>query len=167
MVTTSEGCVSGWSVIGVVSAGIMPGVFALLTRWCVHGDKRICVDAVGVDDVWFVFVGVGVIFLHWYRFVLLIFVRPLYGFLERFSSIVLYSVLYGWVSFLLFLLFTSDFQLALWNVWGKKLPVPMCGIHLLMVYVISTLCSPRMVVCNTMHLWPLVPKLFLFLVGWR
>ena len=61
MVTPSEGCVSGWSVGGFGSAGIMTGVFDLVMRWCVHGAKRICVDAVGVDEVWFGFVGVGVI----------------------------------------------------------------------------------------------------------
>ena len=48
MVTPSEGCVIGWSGGGVGSAGIMPGVFYLVTRWCVHGAKRICVGSVGV-----------------------------------------------------------------------------------------------------------------------
>ena len=51
MVTTSEGCVNGRFYGGVGSTGIIPVVFALVTRWCVRGDKRICVGAVGVDDV--------------------------------------------------------------------------------------------------------------------
>ena len=62
MVTPSEGCVSGWSDGGVGSTGMMPGVFAIVTRWCVHGTKRICVGAVCVDEIWVVFVGVGVTF---------------------------------------------------------------------------------------------------------
>ena len=61
-VKPSESCVSGWSGGGVGSTGIMPGLFALVTRWYVHGAKCICVGAVGVDEVWFVVVGVGVIF---------------------------------------------------------------------------------------------------------
>ena len=35
-------------------------MFDLVTRWRVHGSKRICVGAVGVDDVWVVFVSVDV-----------------------------------------------------------------------------------------------------------
>ena len=35
-------------------------MFDLVTRWRVRGSKRICVGAVGVDDVWVVFVGVDV-----------------------------------------------------------------------------------------------------------
>ena len=49
MVTPSEGCVIGWSGGGVGSASILPGVFALVTRWCVRGAKIICVGYVGVD----------------------------------------------------------------------------------------------------------------------
>ena len=49
MVTPSEGCVIGWSGGGVGSAGIMPGMFDLVTRWCVRGAKHICVGSVGVD----------------------------------------------------------------------------------------------------------------------
>ena len=45
---------------GVGSIGSMPGVFYLVTHWCVCGSKRIFVGAVGVDDVWVVFFGVGV-----------------------------------------------------------------------------------------------------------
>ena len=41
MVTPSEVCVIGWSGGGVGSAGIMPGVFALIMCWCVCGAKRI------------------------------------------------------------------------------------------------------------------------------
>ena len=33
-------------------------MFALLVCLCVSGDKCICVDAVGADDVWVVCVGV-------------------------------------------------------------------------------------------------------------
>ena len=58
MVTPSEGCVNGMFSEGVVSTGIIPGVFALVTRWCVRGAKRICVGVIGVDDVWVVCVGV-------------------------------------------------------------------------------------------------------------
>ena len=75
--------------------GIIPGVFALVTRWCVHGTKRICVGAVCVDEIWVVFVGVGVIFMYWYQFILLIGVRPLHGVLDRFYSLFLSSVLHG------------------------------------------------------------------------
>ena len=55
MVTPSEGCVIGWSGGGVGSASILPGVFALVTRWCVCGANQICVGDVGVDDVWVIF----------------------------------------------------------------------------------------------------------------
>ena len=51
MVTPSEGCVNGMLYIGVFPTGIIPGMFALVARWCVHGSKHICVGAVGVDDV--------------------------------------------------------------------------------------------------------------------
>ena len=60
MVTPSEGCVNGMSSGGVSSIVSMPGVFDLVTHWCMCGSKRICVGAVGVDDVWVVFFGVGV-----------------------------------------------------------------------------------------------------------
>ena len=49
MVTPSEGCVIGWSGGGLGSAGIMPSVFDLVTRWCVRVAKRIGVGSVGVD----------------------------------------------------------------------------------------------------------------------
>ena len=45
---------------GVGSIGSMPGVFDLVTHWCMCGSKRIFVGAVGVDDVWVVFVSVDV-----------------------------------------------------------------------------------------------------------
>ena len=51
----------------------MPGVFALVKILCVCGDKLICVGAVGVDEVWVGFVCGGVIFLQWYRLLLLFF----------------------------------------------------------------------------------------------
>ena len=41
MVTTSEGCVIVCSNIGVGSVGIMPGLFARVTLWCVRGAKSI------------------------------------------------------------------------------------------------------------------------------
>ena len=41
IVTPSEACVSAWSDGGVVSVGIMSGVLAHVTRWCVRGAKRI------------------------------------------------------------------------------------------------------------------------------
>ena len=53
------------------------------------GAEFICVGAVDVDEVWFVVVGVGVIFQHWHQIVLLIVVRPLHGVLERFGSLLL------------------------------------------------------------------------------
>ena len=49
MVTPSEVCVIGWSGGGVGYAVIIPGVFDLVTRWCVRGAKCICVGSVGVD----------------------------------------------------------------------------------------------------------------------
>ena len=60
IVTPSEGYVNGMSSGGVGYAGIMTGVFALVTRWCVCGANQICVGDVGVDDVWVIFVVVGV-----------------------------------------------------------------------------------------------------------
>ena len=60
VVTPSEDYGNGISFGGFGSTGIIPGVFALVTRWCVRGDKRICVRSVGVDDVWVVFSGVAV-----------------------------------------------------------------------------------------------------------
>ena len=60
MVTPYEVCVNGMLFGVVVSTGITPGVFALVTRWYVPVSKHICVGAVGVDEVWVVFVGVDV-----------------------------------------------------------------------------------------------------------
>ena len=54
----SEGCVNGMFSGGVGSTGIIPGVFALVTRRCVCGAKHICVCPVGGDDDWVVCVGV-------------------------------------------------------------------------------------------------------------
>ena len=66
IVTPSEVGINGMSDVGVGSIGIITGVFALVTRWCVHGamcgDKHVCVGTVGVDDVSVVFVCVGVTF---------------------------------------------------------------------------------------------------------
>ena len=50
MVTPSEGFFSGWYGGDVGSAGIMPGVFALVMCWCVRRAKCICVGYVGVDE---------------------------------------------------------------------------------------------------------------------
>ena len=47
---------------GVSVVVIMPGAFACVTRWCVHGAMRIWDGVVGVDDVWLVVVGVGLMF---------------------------------------------------------------------------------------------------------
>ena len=54
MVTPSESFFNGMLSEGVVSAGIIPGVFSLVMHWCVHGSKRRCVGNVGVDDFWVV-----------------------------------------------------------------------------------------------------------------
>ena len=58
MVTPSEDFFNVMFSVGVGSNGIIPGVFAIVTHWCVHGAKRMCVGAVGFDDVWIVCVGV-------------------------------------------------------------------------------------------------------------
>ena len=55
MVTPSEGCFNCMLFEGAGSTGVIPDMFALVTRWCVRGAKRICVGDVGVDDVWVVF----------------------------------------------------------------------------------------------------------------
>ena len=60
MVKISEGCVIGWSGVGVGYAGIVLGAFALVKRWYVRGAKRICVGAIGMDEVWVIFFGVRV-----------------------------------------------------------------------------------------------------------
>ena len=57
MVTPSERFPDGMLSGGVVSTGIIPGVFVLLMCWCVRGSKRICIGSVGVDNVWVVCVG--------------------------------------------------------------------------------------------------------------
>ena len=54
MMTPSEGFINGMLSGAVFPTGIISGVFALATRWCVHGAKRISFGAVGVDDVWVV-----------------------------------------------------------------------------------------------------------------
>ena len=95
MVTPSEVCFIGWCGGVVGSTGIITGVFTIVTRCCVRGAKYICISAVDVDEVWVVFVGVGVIFMYWYQFILLIGVRPLHGVLDRFYSLFLSSVLHG------------------------------------------------------------------------
>ena len=102
-----------------------------------HGDKRICVCAVGVDDAWVVCVGVDG---TWYSVAPNIFVD-------------------------LCKAYPSEFQLALSNVWGKRSIVHMCSIYLLMVCGFSTLCIDRMPGFSTMHLCSLVPSLFYYLVG--
>ena len=94
METPSEDCVSSWSDGGVGSAGIMPSLFALVTRWCVRGAKSIYVGAVGVDEVWVVVVGVGVIFSALAPFFWLIVVRSLHVVLEKFIFLILSSVLH-------------------------------------------------------------------------
>ena len=62
MVTPSECCVSIFSEEGDVFVGIMSGVFSHVTRWYLRGAIRILVAAVGVDEVLFVVVDVGVTF---------------------------------------------------------------------------------------------------------
>ena len=62
MVTPSE-CFVGTCSEGSVSVvGIMPGVFARVTCWCLHGAVHIWDGAVGVDEVWFVVAVVGAMF---------------------------------------------------------------------------------------------------------
>ena len=92
---------------------------------------------------------------------------PFHGVLEMIGSLMLSSILYGLVLLIFLLLCPLVFQLTLCNVWGKNIPVQMCGIHLLMICGISMLCSACMMDCNTMHLWPLFPRLLIFLVVWR
>ena len=58
MVTPSKCCVNGMFYGGVGSTVIIPGVFSLVTCWCVRGAKLICVGDVGVDDVCVVCVSV-------------------------------------------------------------------------------------------------------------
>ena len=60
MVTPYEECVNGMLFRGVVSTDIIPGMFDLVTRWCVRGAKIICVGAVGFDDGWVIYVSVNV-----------------------------------------------------------------------------------------------------------
>ena len=59
VVTPSEGCVNRVFSGGDASYGIIPGMFSLVTRWCVRGAKRICLGAGSVDYVWVVCVGVA------------------------------------------------------------------------------------------------------------
>ena len=59
MVTPYDGFVNGMFSGGVVSTGIIPSVFSLVTHWCVCGDQSVCVGNVGVDDVWVVCVVVA------------------------------------------------------------------------------------------------------------
>ena len=66
-------------------------MFARVTCWCMHGANCIYVGAVGMDEVWFVVVGVGVILSAVVPIFLLIFVRPLYVILKMFGYIVLTS----------------------------------------------------------------------------
>ena len=62
IVTLSECSVGVCFERGLGSVGIMPGVFARVTRWCVRGARRIWVGALGMDKFWFLVVGVGVMF---------------------------------------------------------------------------------------------------------
>ena len=62
MVKPSEFCVGVCSEGGVSSVGIIPDVFVHMTHWCVCGAMSIWVGAVGVDEVLFLVVGVGVMF---------------------------------------------------------------------------------------------------------
>ena len=62
MVTPSECCVGVCSKGGVFSVGIMPCVCSRMTHWCVRGAISIWVGTVDVDEVWFVVVGVGIMF---------------------------------------------------------------------------------------------------------
>ena len=60
-----------------------------------HGTERICVGAVCVDEVWVVFVGVGVTFSALTPIFLPISVRYLHDIFERFYSSLLFYLLHG------------------------------------------------------------------------
>ena len=130
MVTPSECCAGVCSKGGVGSVDILPGVFARMMRWCVSGSIRIWVGAVGVDEVWFVAVGVGVMFSAVVPICLIVFVINLHGILAMFVFLFLSSLLHGSLLLLLMLLCPSVFQLALCNGWVKRLSVQMFGIRL-------------------------------------
>ena len=65
----------------------MPGVFAHVKLWCVRGDVRIWDGAVGVDEVWLIFVGVGAMFYLAVQIILLVVVMLLHGVLGMFGFI--------------------------------------------------------------------------------
>ena len=50
----SQCCVHSVFSVVFFPTRIIPGVFGIVTSWCVRGAKDICVGAVGVDDVWVV-----------------------------------------------------------------------------------------------------------------
>ena len=87
MVTPSEDCVNGMFSVGVGSTSIMPGMFVIVTCWCVRGAKRICIGAVGVDYVWVVYVGIDGTWYAVAPIFLLICVRLPHGILGMFDSL--------------------------------------------------------------------------------
>ena len=62
MVTPYEGSVNSFYSGGVGSTVIMTGIFSPVMCCSVRGANHICVGVVDVDEVWVVFVGVGVTF---------------------------------------------------------------------------------------------------------
>ena len=113
MGTPYEFCVGVCYKGGFGSVGITAGVFARMTHWCVHGAIRIWVGAVGMDEVWFVVVGVGVMFSAVVPIFLIIVVMPLYDFLRMFGFLILSYVLRGLLLLLVVLLCPLVFHLEL------------------------------------------------------
>ena len=61
-VTPYEGFVGALSEEGVGVIGILPGIFACLTRWCVRDAVHVLDGAVGVVNIWLVVVDVIAMF---------------------------------------------------------------------------------------------------------
>ena len=95
MLTPSEGFFNGIFSGGVDCTGIIPGMFALVARWCVHGSKHICVGAVGVDDVWVVCAVVDGTWSAVSPNIFANFGRLTHGTLGMFDFIFCFSVLHG------------------------------------------------------------------------
>ena len=94
-----------------------------------------------MDDVWVVVVNVDGTLSTLVLNISLIYESPPHGILGRFDYLFWFSLLHGLLSLLLFLLCPSVFLLEMINIWGKSSLGKMCVIHLLIVCVISKLCS--------------------------
>ena len=95
MVTSSEGFVNGMFSGGFGSSRNIPGVFALVTFWCVHGAKRIWLALLVLIMSWWYVSVMLELGLQYHQIFLLIFLLLLHGALGMFDFLFQFSRLLG------------------------------------------------------------------------